>query len=143
MTAQLLGINEQYWSQQSRRVLLVEDHDISKMLLSDYLDYCGYNVKSLSEGAEFFSTIEDFKPHIILLDLKLPDIDGYSLLEKFKQEDKYPRIPIFIVSAFAFKADEERAMRLGASRYFVKPINLIDLASAVKEELASYSSICI
>lgn len=143
MTAQLLPKNEQFWSQQPRRILLVEDHDINRMLLSDYLDYYGYNVKSLSGGVDLFSTIESFKPHIILLDLKLPDIDGYSLLEQYKQENKYLRIPVFIVSAFAFKADEERAMKLGASRYFVKPINLRKLVLAIKEEIAVCSSLCI
>ncbi len=143
MTAQLLAKNGQSLSQQPRRILLVEDNHINRMLLSDYLDYYGYIIKSLSGGVDFFSTIESFKPHIILLDLKLPDIDGYSLLEKFKQEDRYRRIPIFIVSAFAFKADEERAMNLGASRYFVKPINLMNLSSAIQEELNSCGSLCI
>ena len=143
MTAQLLVKNEQYRSQQPRRILLVEDHQINRMLLSDYLNYCGYNLKSLSGGVDFFSTIESFNPHLILLDLKLPDFDGYSLLKEFKQEDKYARIPIFIVSALAFKADEERAMKLGASRYFVKPINLINLSLAIKEAFTSCSSLCI
>lgn len=143
MTAQLLPKSGKSWSQQARRILLVEDHYINRMMLIDYLAYYGYNVKGLSEGADFFYTIEHFKPHIILLDLKLPDIDGYSLLEQFKQKDKYARIPIFIVSAFAFKADEDRAIELGASRYFVKPINLIDLSLAIKEELTSCGSLCI
>lgn len=143
MTAQLLAKNGQSWSRQPRRILLVEDHHINRMLLSDYLDYCGYNVKSLSKGVDFFSTVEHFKPQIILLDLKLPDIDGYSLLEQFKQKGKYARIPIFIVSAFAFKADEERAIKLGASRYFVKPIDLTNLALAIKEELADCGSLRI
>ena len=143
MTAQLLAKNGQSWSQQPRRILLVEDHYINRMFLSDYLSYCGYNVKSLSEGSSFFPTIEYFKPHIILLDLKLPGIDGYNLLDQFKQKDKYGIIPVFIVSALAFKADKDRAMKLGASRYFVKPINLINLASAIKEELASCNSLCI
>ncbi|MDJ0697350.1 response regulator [Mastigocoleus sp. MO_188.B34] len=143
MTAQLLVKNEQYWLQQPRRILLVEDHQINRMLLSDYLNYCGYHIKSLSGGIDFFSTIESFDPHLILLDLKLPDLDGYSLLEEFKQKDKYARIPIFIVSALAFKTDEERAMKLGASRYFVKPINLINLSLAIKEAFTSCSSLCI
>lgn len=143
MTAQLLPKNEQFWSQQPRRILLVEDHYINRMVLNDYLDHYGYDIKSLSGGVDFFSTIESFKPHIILLDLKLPDIDGYRLLEQYKQENKYLRIPIFVVSAFAFKADEERAMELGASRYFVKPINLRNLLLAIKEELTMCSSLSI
>lgn len=143
MTAQLLGKNGQSRSQQARRVLLVEDHYINRMMVVDYLGYYGYNVKGLSGGSDFFPAIEKFRPHIILLDLKLPDINGYSLLQQFKQEDKYATIPIFVVSALAFKADEERAIELGASRYFVKPINLMELSLAIKEELSSCGSLCI
>jgi two-component system, cell cycle response regulator DivK len=135
MTAQLLTVHRQFQLQQIRRILLIEDNDVNRMLLGDYLGYCGYNVESLAEGSTFFSSIEKFQPQIILLDLKLPGIDGYALLEKIKQEPDLSKIPIIVVSAFAFKADQERAMSLGANRYFVKPVNLNHLVLAIEEEL--------
>ncbi|MBD2729161.1 response regulator [Nostoc sp. FACHB-892] len=134
MTAQLLNIDQPLRSHKVRRVLLVEDHYLNRMLLSDYLSYCGYDVESLSEGSTFFSTIDKFEPDLILLDLKLPDIDGYSLLKQVQQRPDLSKIPIIVVSAFAFKADQELALSLGARRYFVKPLELKDLILTIEEE---------
>ncbi|MBE8991006.1 response regulator [Nostoc sp. LEGE 12450] len=135
MTAQFFNIDQPLRSHKVRRILLVEDHYLNRLLLSDYLSYCGYDVQSLSEGSTFFSTIDKFKPDLMLLDLKLPDIDGYSLLKQVQQKPDLSKIPIIVVSAFAFKADQELAMSLGARRYFVKPLKLKDLILTIEEEL--------
>lgn len=136
MTAKLLSKEQQFPSHSSKRILLIEDNDVNRMLLSDYLSYCSYYVQSLPGASNFFSTVEKFKPELILLDLKLPDIDGYSLLEQIQQKPHLSMIPIIVVSALAFKADQERAMKLGAKRYFVKPVNLTYLTQAIEEEFA-------
>ena len=134
MTAQLLNIDQPLRSHKARRILLVEDHYLNRMLLSDYLSYSGYDVQSLSEGSTFFSTIEKFEPDLMLLDLKLPDIDGYSLLKQVQEKSDLSKIPIIVVSAFAFKADQELALSLGARRYFVKPLKLKDLLLTIEEQ---------
>ncbi|MDZ8096219.1 MAG: response regulator [Nostoc sp. DedQUE04] len=134
MTVQLLNINQPLQSHKVKRILLVEDHYLNRMLLSDYLSYCGYEVQSLSEGSAFFSTIEKFEPDLMLLDLKLPDVDGYSLLKQVQQKPDLSKIPIIVVSAFAFKADRELALSLGARNYFVKPLKLKDLILAIEEQ---------
>ncbi|MEH1834829.1 MAG: response regulator [Nostoc sp.] len=136
MTAQLLNIDQPLRSHKVKRILLVEDHYLNRILMSDYLTYCGYDVQSLSEGSAFFSTIEKFEPDLMLLDLKLPDIDGYSLLKQVQQKPDFSKIPIIVVSAFAFKADQERALSLGARRYFVKPLKLKDLILTIEEEFS-------
>ena len=105
-------------------------------MLDDYLVYCGYQVCGLESGASFFQTLVDFKPHQILLDLKLPDIDGYTLLQQLKKITGLRYIPVIVVSAFAFKAEQQRALNLGANRYFVKPVNLMDLKQAIEDELS-------
>jgi CheY-like chemotaxis protein len=135
MTAQFFNTDQPLRSHKVRRILLVEDHYLNRLLLSDYLSYCGYDVQSLSEGSNFFATIDKFKPDLMLLDLKLPDIDGYSLLKQVQQKPDLSKIPIIVVSAFAFKADQELAMSLGARRYFVKPLKLKDLILTIEEEL--------
>ncbi|MBD2437839.1 response regulator [Nostoc sp. FACHB-110] len=136
MTPQLLTVDRQLHSNSLKKVLLVEDNDINRMLLSDYLSYCGYNVKSLSNGTTFFSTAEKFQPDLMLLDLKLPVLDGYWILEQIQKHPNLSKIPVIVVSAFAFKADQERALNLGAKRYLVKPINLTVLIKTMQEELA-------
>ncbi|MBH8565709.1 response regulator [Nostoc sp. CENA67] len=136
MTANLFTIERQLKLHQPRRVLLIEDNDINRMLLSDYLSYCGYDVQSLSDGSALFATIETFQPELVLLDLKLPGIDGYLLIEQIQQKPNCSKIPIIVVSAFAFKADKERAINLGAKRYLIKPINLTELLLTIEEELS-------
>ena len=120
----------------SKRILLVEDNDLNRQMLEDYLVYCTYQVYSLADGADFFQALVDFQPHLILLDLKLPNIDGYTLLEQIKQREDWKQIPVIVVSAFAFRLDQQRAFNLGVRRYFVKPVtSLTDLRQAIQEEL--------
>ncbi len=118
-----------------RRILLVEDNDLNRQMLDDYLGFCGYQVLSIGRGSDFFQVLADFKPHLILLDLRLPDIDGYTLLQQIQQGSDWQHIPVIVVSAFAFRVDQQRALSLGVRRYFVKPVNLSDLKQAIQEEL--------
>jgi two-component system, cell cycle response regulator DivK len=140
MVAKLFSVKQKWQSQQTRRILLIEDNDVNRMLLSDYLSYHGYHIRSLAGASDFFATVYEFQPELILLDLKLPDIDGFVLLEQIQQQPQLANIPIIIVSAFAFRADREKAMKLGARRYFVKPVNLSELIQGIQEELACLST---
>ena len=118
-----------------RRILLVEDNDLNRQMLDDYLVVCGYQVLSLAGGSGFFQALTDFQPHLILLNLKLPDIDGYTLLQQIQHGSDWHHLPVIVVSNFAFKADRQRALSFGASRYFVKPVNLTDLKQTLQDEL--------
>ncbi len=121
-------------SHDEKRILLVEDHDANRMLLSDYLSHFSYSVRSLSHAFTFFANLEQFRPNLVLLDLKLPGIDGYTLLEEIQQKPEWQSTPIIVISAFAFKADKQRALDLGARHYFVKPINLNHVRQAIEAE---------
>ncbi|UBF28047.1 response regulator [Kovacikia minuta CCNUW1] len=118
------------------RILLVEDNDINRQLMTDYLKYCGYEVFSVAKGESFAAAMTQFHPHLVLLDLKLPDIDGYTLLQQIQQTPDWSKIPVIVVSAFAFQADQQRALNLGACRYLVKPVKLPELIRAISEELS-------
>jgi DNA-binding response OmpR family regulator len=118
------------------RILLVEDNDSSRQLMSDYLEYNGYEVLSLAGGTDFDRAIAAFRPHVVLLDLKLPDIDGFTLLRQHQYQPDRFRVPIIVVSAYSFQADQERALNLGARQYLVKPVSLSELNQAIHQELA-------
>ncbi|MGL4619175.1 MAG: response regulator transcription factor, partial [Chroococcidiopsis sp.] len=90
-----------------KRILLVEDNYLNRQMLEDYLVFCGYQVLGLADGTEFFQALADFQPELILLDLRLPGIDGYTLLEQKSCRQDYQSIPVIVVSAFAFKADQQ------------------------------------
>ncbi|XWK86079.1 MAG: response regulator [Phormidium sp.] len=119
----------------SSRILLVEDHEISRQLLSDYLGCLGYHVLAIADGAAFFPALSNFRPDLILLDLKIPHLDGYSILKQLQALPIDRQVPIIVVSAYAFKSDQQRAFSLGAKKYFVKPINLSQLRDAIQEIL--------
>ena len=75
----------------SARILLVEDNTTSRQLMSDYLEHYGWEVLSLERGSTFNSAMWQFKPHLILLDLKLPDVDGYELLRQVQQHPEWQK----------------------------------------------------
>ncbi|EKQ67457.1 response regulator with CheY-like receiver domain and winged-helix DNA-binding domain [Leptolyngbyaceae cyanobacterium JSC-12] len=116
------------------KILLVEDNDISRQLMTDFLIDFGYDVLSLDKATSFASVMEHFQPNIILLDLKLPEIDGFTLLQQLRQKPEWRQVPTIVVSAFAFHADRQRALELGARRYLVKPVKLMELIEALQAE---------
>lgn len=118
------------------RILVIEDNEASRQLMSDYLEYYGYRVMTLSKGSMFASAMQHFSPHLILLDLKLPDIDGYALLQQRQWCAEWMKVPVIVVSAFAFQADQQRALKLGACQYLVKPVSLTHLKQSIHQELA-------
>lgn len=121
--------------EEPKRILLVEDNDLNRLLMRDYLLLLRYQVFTLAAGSSFFQTLADFQPHLILLDLKLPDIDGYTLLTQLQQPTERRDIPVIVVSALAFKKNQQRALQLGANRYLVKPVSLQNLEQVIQEEL--------
>jgi two-component system cell cycle response regulator DivK len=126
---QPLGLNQQ----SGARILLVEDNEASRQLMSEYLEYYGYRVMTLAKGALFDQAMLQFCPNLVLLDLKLPDIDGFTLLQQ--RSSDCLNVPIIVISAFAFQADQQRAFQLGASQYLVKPVSLTQLKQVIRHEL--------
>ncbi len=118
------------------RILLIEDNDISRQLMSDFLIDSGYDVVAMAEVSSFPTVMTQFAPNLILLDLKLPDVDGYQILQDLQQTPHWQQIPVIVVSAFAFEADRNRALELGAKQYLVKPIKLSELTQAIAVEAA-------
>ena len=116
------------------RILLVEDNDLNRELLGDYLRHYGYEVFTLAQGSGFFLTIEQCQPNLVLLDLGLPDVDGYQLLEEIQQQPHLQQLPIIVISGFAFQEEQQRALKLGARHYLVKPVSLTKLLEAIEAE---------
>ena len=119
--------------QESRRLLLLEDHPLNRTLFAEYLCHHGFHVHAIADGKHFFETLEQFQPQIIILDLKLPHIDGFTILEQIRQSADWQHVPVLIVSALSFSLDRQRAMNLGAQDYFVKPVDLRSLLDTINQ----------
>ncbi len=118
----------------SHRILFVEDNDYHRLMVEDFLESRGYKIRSLPDGRELFTAIRELQPNAILLDLKLPDQDGYQLLEQIK-DSQWKNIPIIIISAYAFQHEQERAFNLGACRYLTKPVRLEQIVQTIIAEI--------
>lgn len=118
----------------NHRLLLVEDNHIHLLLTEEFFERQGYSVVGLEDGLQFLQTVDTFQPDLILMDLKLPYVDGFTLIEQLRQTSQ-KHIPVVVVSAYAFMPERDRALRLGVARYLVKPTALTAIAEAVHEEL--------
>ena len=119
-----------------KRILIVEDDLKSAMLLKDYLQVLGYTVEHLQESDTFRQRVRQFKPRLILLDVKLEnDISGLDLLAQLRQEVSAQTLPVVIVSAQAMAEDRERALTMGANDYMSKPISIPKLELVLTEYL--------
>lgn len=121
------------------RILLIEDNESNQQLMQDFLSYHGYAVVAIGEACKFAEIFDQFQPQVILLDLKLPDADGFELLEAIQQSPVWCTTPVIVVSAYAFQKDQHRALGLGAKEYLVKPIRLSVLLQAISTAIAARS----
>lgn len=105
-----------------RRILLIEDDYGNRVLFADYLEHCGYRVLPLADGNNCIEMMQEFMPHLVLLDIKLPYIDGLTLIKEIRQTLQFRTLPILVVSSYAFQADRQKALTAGATDYMVKPV---------------------
>ncbi len=115
------------WSA-GKRVLVVDDEPNIRRFLRHVLESEGFQVAEARNGAEAVKLAFADKPELILLDLVLPDVNGFEVLSQLKEEESTRRIPVIILSIIS---DEERCYRLGASDYLPKPIDREKLVNRV------------
>lgn len=118
------------------RVLVIEDDYANRLLFIDYLTYAGFHVLALPDGTDIEPSLQDFQPDVLLLDLGLPGLDGYSILERLRTLPEQQALPVIVVSGYAFLEDQERALNLGACHYLVKPVRLKELVQTLQSVLA-------
>lgn len=107
------------------RILIVEDDADQREILTEYLNYRGYKVKNARNRFETLSFLEKESFDIVLLDWRLPDVEGQSLLEEIKE--KYPLLQVIVITAYGSVERAVDAMKKGAYHYLTKPINLEEL----------------
>ncbi len=101
----------------------------------------GFNVEQGLDGEDGLRKALELKPHLILLDLILPGMDGFEVLKKIREDENVGRVPVIILSNLGQKDDIDRGMKLGATDYLIKAHNTPgEIIEKVKEVLAkSYS----
>lgn len=111
------------------RILVVDDEQETREFISEFLTLRGYHVLTAGNGTQAISTVQNERPHVVLLDIKMPDIDGIEVLQRIRAIDK--EIGIIMVTAVKDEGIGEYTLKLGASDYITKPIDLDDLGKSV------------
>jgi CheY-like chemotaxis protein len=116
-----------------KTALLVDDDARNIFALSSVLERRGMNVLTATTGREAIETIESTSGlAIVLMDIMMPEMDGYQTIEKIRKNAKLRRLPIIALTAKAMKGDREKCLEAGASDYLAKPVNTEQLLSALR-----------
>jgi CheY-like chemotaxis protein len=105
------------------RILIVEDNPLNLELATDLLEVCGFEVISARTGEGAIKLAQEAQPHLILMDLSLPGMDGIEATKALKANAETSGIPIVAVTAHAMKGDEQKALAVGCEGYITKPID--------------------
>lgn len=104
------------------RILLVEDNEMNRDMLSRRLMRRGYEVFLAVDGLEGVTKTASANPDLVLMDLSLPEIDGWEAIRRLKADDATRHIPIIALTAHAMSGDREKALAAGADDYDSKPV---------------------
>jgi two-component system, cell cycle response regulator DivK len=117
------------------KILLVEDNEMNLDMLSRRLSRQGYEVVAAQDGAAGVDRAASERPHIILMDMSLPVLDGWEATRRLKADPATREIPIIALTAHAMAEDKEKAMAAGCDDYDTKPIDLPRLIEKIKRLL--------
>lgn len=118
------------------KILIVEDDKFLAKAYSVKFSKAGFEVQSAYDGNEAVKTLETFSPDLILLDLMMPEKDGFSVLHDLKGQDKWKNIRVIITSNLSQKEDKDKCVQLGAVDYVVKSdISLDELIVKVNNHI--------
>lgn len=121
---------------EKKRILLVEDEPHMMEMLKFRLVENQYEVATAADGYTALTQVRSFKPNLVILDLMLPKIDGYTICRLLKFSEEYRMIPVMILSARSTDEDVRRGMGMGADAYMTKPYDPPVLLAKIKELLA-------
>ncbi len=110
--------------EKNKKILIIDDSAVNNVLLENVLEDQNYEVIIAFNGNDAFKAIDKNIPDLILLDIMMPDMDGYKILEELKLKENTKQIPVIMVSAKSDSLDIDKAMELGAVDYIIKPINI-------------------
>lgn len=117
------------------RILVVDDEDALRTVLSSELEGEGYQVASASDGEEAIKILNTQSFDLILLDIKMPNVDGFEVLKYVKQHQ--PKTKVIMLTGFADLKNAIESKKLGAEDFVSKPYDLVDLLTTVERVLGS------
>ena len=117
------------------KILVIDDDASSLELMEAMLVPNGYEIITANDGSKAVAIIIEKKPDLILLDIMMPGLDGYSTLTKIKGNKTISKIPVVMLTAMGFQLNKELALRFGAVGYITKPVELAELLKTISRLL--------
>jgi two-component system cell cycle response regulator DivK len=117
------------------RILYIEDNHENRLLVRRILEAEGYFIIEATDGPTGLKAAAQMQPDLILLDINLPEIDGYDLARRFRNMPGLQQVPILAITANVMKGDRERTLNSGCDGYIQKPIDVDRLPQLVRTAL--------
>lgn len=105
-----------------KKILVIEDNDQNRYLFSFILEKNGYQVIAARDGLEGVNKAKAEKPELILVDIRLPKLDGYEVTRQLRELPEFKSVPIIALTAYAMKGDQEKTLEAGCDGFIPKPI---------------------
>ena len=119
------------------RVLVVDDDPMVTRLVRINLEMEDFEVEEAWDGRTALEALQDDAPELLLLDIMMPQMDGWELLRRLRSDPDMNHLPIILLTARVQDMDRARGWRMGADGYITKPFNPVELAGALREVLTS------
>ncbi len=119
------------------RILYIEDNSDNRKLVRRVLEWEGYEVVEAQDGTEALACLEAESIDLALLDINMPDIDGYTLTSTIRSNPRFSRLPIVAVTANVMRGDRERSLEAGCDGYIQKPIDIDTLSQQIERFIIS------
>jgi two-component system, cell cycle response regulator DivK len=123
-----------------RTILIIEDNEQNLYLATFLLEQNGFEVVAARSGPAGIAMASQIPPDLILLDIQLPEMDGYTVARKLRQNLALKGVPVVAVTSYAMVGDRERALEAGCSGYIEKPINPSTFRSEIEQYLKTETS---
>ncbi len=122
--------------EQGAKVLVVDDEPNVLRSLVQYLTIEDFQVETANNGQEALEKVQSFVPELILLDVMMPGMDGFEVLDKIKEMAGFENTPVIMLTAKDQSSDVLKGYQSGATSYLVKPFNLDELVETINQTLA-------
>lgn len=119
------------------RILIMEDDDDTQGMVRFLLEYKGYEVLVAKDGKQGLGLAHQEKPDLILLDLAMPEMDGWLVARKLKEDPETKAIPVIAVTAYTMSSDRRKALNAGCDGFIGKPMNVPEFIAEVEKFLGN------
>ena len=112
---------------ESYKILIIDDEIDLTNMAKIQLELSGFNAEAAFNGEDGIKKVSEFLPDLILLDIRMPDLNGFQVLKMLKEKPETAKIPVVMFTTCSQKEDKDKAYLLGAIDYLTKPVNLSNL----------------